>query len=340
MGDVVLLVPVLRSLVSAYPNVHVTVATRPKFASFFENIERVHVFHADVDDKYKGFFGLRKLFRALIAHADHDIVIDMHDHLRTIFLRNLFKLSRIKVIVFDKGRKAKKAFTRKDKKVTRPLPHTVERYKQAFEKAGFSFPILNGPHIQPSKDQYSSVENWLNTCGFQKTNTWIGIAPFALHTSKIWPLANYPKLIELISKQIDCRIFFFGGGPKEIQYFEDVRQLFPERITVVAGQMKLSEEIALMQKLDLMLCTDSSNMHLAVLAGTPVLSIWGGTHPDVGFGPYQRGDESIIQIDRKELPCRPCSVFGKETCHRGDFACLNWITPDVISERIAKTLKA
>ena len=79
MGDVALLTPVLRSLVETYPNVQVTLATRPRFAAFFDNMERVHVFHADVDDKYRGFFGLRKLFRALIAHADYDVVIDVHD---------------------------------------------------------------------------------------------------------------------------------------------------------------------------------------------------------------------------------------------------------------------
>jgi ADP-heptose:LPS heptosyltransferase len=100
----------------------------------------------------------------------------------------------------------------------------------------------------------------------------------------------------------------------------------------------MPQEIALMQHLDLMLCTDSSNMHLAALSGAPLLSIWGGTHPDVGFGPFGRGKESILQIDRTELPCRPCSVFGTETCYRGDFACMNKIEVDAVVNRIEKFL--
>jgi ADP-heptose:LPS heptosyltransferase len=316
----------------------VTLATRPKFAAFFDGIERVHVFHADVDDKYSGFFGLRKLFRALIGHSDYDVVVDMHDHLRTVFLRNLFKLSRIRVVVFDKGRKEKKALTRRERKVTKPLPHTVDRYKMALEKAGFKFSMTAAPYIKPTHTSEQELEAWLLKNRLKKNKQWIGIAPFALHTSKIWPLANYPKLIELITKKLDCRLFFFGGGATEIKYFEDVKQLFPDHITVVAGQMKVPEEIALIKRLDLMVCTDSSNMHLAVLAGTEVLAIWGGTHPDVGFGPYGRGEDSIIQINRKELPCIPCSVFGTETCHRGDFACMNWITPEMISARIITRL--
>jgi ADP-heptose:LPS heptosyltransferase len=93
-----------------------------------------------------------------------------------------------------------------------------------------------------------------------------------------------------------------------------------------------------MQNLDMMLCVDSSNMHLATLAGVPVVSIWGGTHPDVGFGPYRKGEESILQISRAELPCRPCSVYGRETCYVGGFPCLTRITSDSISEKILQQI--
>ena len=93
-----------------------------------------------------------------------------------------------------------------------------------------------------------------------------------------------------------------------------------------------------MQHLDLMLCVDSSNMHLASLAGVPIVSIWGGTHPDVGFHPYGIKDENILQISREELPCRPCSVYGKEKCYRGDFACLTSISPTAVVEKILQRI--
>ena len=66
MGDVVLLVPVIRSFVAAYPDVEVTVVTRPKFASFFTDMERVIPFPADVDHTYNGIFGMRDLFKKLL----------------------------------------------------------------------------------------------------------------------------------------------------------------------------------------------------------------------------------------------------------------------------------
>lgn len=334
MGDVVLIVPVLRSLVAAHKDLQVTVVTRPRFVSFFQRIERVSVFEADVDEKFAGFFGVRKLFRALFLTKDFDIIIDLHDHIRTIVLRNLFKFFGTPVFAIDKGRKEKKAFSRKDKKVTKPLPHTVERYQKAFEKAGYKFPLLKPPYLFPTEDSKKLVEGWFVKKGLIKNEKWIGLAPFAMHKSKIWPVANYPKLIDSLIKKMPVKFFLYGGGEEEIKYFEDLNQLFPDHTVIVAGRLKLPQEITLMTHLDLMVCADSSNMHLATMVDTPVLSIWGGTHPDVGFAPFGKGDESILQISRAELACRPCSVYGKETCHRGDFACLNKITPEMVAERI------
>jgi ADP-heptose:LPS heptosyltransferase len=334
MGDVVLLVPVLRSLVAEHTDVEVTVVTRPKFAAFFSGIERVIVFEADVDHKFKGFFGVRQLFRALILKTTYDVVIDTHDHLRTIILRNLFKIFGKPVVVFDKGRAEKKAFSRKENKITTPLPHTVVRYTAAFEKAGFAFKLLQGPNLFPTEESKKILDAWFAKKELTKEEKWIGLAPFAMHKSKIWPIANYPKVLEAIIKKTNAKFFLFGGGDEEIQYFDDLQALFPDNCVMVAGRLRMPQEIALLTHLDLMVCVDSSNMHLASLVGTPLISIWGGTHPAVGFGPFGKGEEDMIQISREDLPCRPCSVYGKETCYRGDFACMNNITPERVTKEI------
>lgn len=340
MGDVVLLVPAIRALVSTYSDVEVTVVTRPKFASFFTDIERVVPFPADVDYTYTGILGMRDLFGKLMRKAHYDVVIDMHDHMRTIMLRSLFKLFGVPVVVFDKGRPAKKQFTRKEDKHTQPLPHTVERYRQAFVKAGFDQIAGDtpGPFLESKPATKEQVDTWLAEQSLTKSEAWIGLAPFAAHVSKIWPEGNYFTVIEQLLQTTQARFFLFGGGERDTRFFSSLQAKFRDNVVVVAGQLKVKQEIALMQRLDLMVCVDSSNMHLAVLAGTKILSIWGGTHPDVGFGPYQVGEDSIVQIDREVLPCRPCSVYGTERCLRGDFACMTFIKPDEIVRRIRSVI--
>jgi ADP-heptose:LPS heptosyltransferase len=337
MGDVVLLVPVVKSLVASYPDIEVTVVTRPKFASLFTDIERVVPFPADVDYTYSGILGMRELFGKLLRKGGYDIVMDMHDHIRTIILRNLFKIFGTPVVIFEKGRKQKRAFTRKDNKITTPLPHTVERYSKAFEKAGYPVTIGSPPYFTIKSSTEDQVTEWLQKNDLSKKERWIGIAPFAMHASKIWPVQNYAKVIEQSIKKFPAKFFLFGGS-KDLVFFESLKATFPAHCVIVAGQLKIKQEVALMRQLDLMLCVDSSNMHLASLAGIPLLSVWGGTHPDVGFGPYVKNDESILQIGRDVLPCRPCSVYGKEVCYRGDFACLNYITPEDVVGRMEKLL--
>ena len=326
MGDVALLAPVLRSFLEAFPDYQITLATRPKFSVFFEGQDSAECFPADVDKAYSGFAGIIKMFLAL-KKSKPEIVLDLHDHLRTRVLCFLFRLTGTKIIRFNKGRKGKNALTRKLNKIRTPLPHTVVRYREAFLKAGFHFPLLPGPHLKISTTTNENVSRWLAINQIEKKNLWIGIAPFAAHLSKIWLLENYPALIRELKNKIPVTIFLFGGGQHEIDFFTQLHDQFPDTCIIAAGQLSLAEELALMSKLDRMICVDSSNMHLAALLGIPTLSIWGGTHPDTGFGPFGNNTEIKIQISVEELPCRPCSVYGKETCYRGDFACLKRIKP-------------
>lgn len=334
MGDVLLLVPVLKSLTAAYPDLDITLVTRPRFASFFGNIPGIKVFEADVDYTYDGVFGLRDLFKALWRKGDFDLVIDMHDHIRTIILRTLFKLLGTKVIVFNKGRKEKKAFTRKNNKITTPLPHTIKRYQEVFEKAGFTFSLSTPPYMVADDATNKFVTEWLAGKNLFKKEKWVGIAPFAMHATKIWPVKNYPLVIQSLIDKEPFKFFLFGGGKKEVEFFYALRDQFPDHCVIVAEQMKIKHEIALMQHLDLMLCVDSSNMHLAAMSGAPLLSIWGGTHPDVGFGPFGRDNSSILQLSLEEVNCRPCSVYGRATCFRDDFACLTGISVDRVVKEI------
>jgi ADP-heptose:LPS heptosyltransferase len=320
MGDVALLAPVLRSFLHTYPGFQITLATRPKFQDFFYGQKRLEVFPADVDSTYAGLAGIFRLFFDL-RKSKPQTVLDLHDNLRSRLLCFLFRITGSRIVRFNKGRKEKRALTRKQGKVRSVLPHTVERYHDAFAKAGFKFSLLQPPYLMTSGEADASVTDWLPPKNFDKKEKWIGLAPFAAHKSKIWPRENYFGLIREIRGKVSAKFFLFGGGREEINFFDDLQNQFPGECIKVAGQLKLMEEIVLMKKLDKMICVDSSNMHLAALMGVPLVSIWGGTHSDAGFGPFGTTRDSTVQVATDELPCRPCSVYGKETCYRGDFAC-------------------
>jgi ADP-heptose:LPS heptosyltransferase len=79
---------------------------------------------------------------------------------------------------------------------------------------------------------------------------------------------------------------------------------------------------------------DSANMHLASIAGTRVVSVWGATHPQAGFLGYGQKESDCVQ--RLDLACRPCSIYGNKPCKFGDYRCFN-IDSEEIMRKIEDT---
>jgi len=84
MGDVAMTVPVIKALVSQYPNLKVTVVSRPFFKPFFDNIPNVSFFGIDLKQRHKGFFGLCRLY-ADLKKTKVAFFADFHNVLRSKF---------------------------------------------------------------------------------------------------------------------------------------------------------------------------------------------------------------------------------------------------------------
>lgn len=336
MGDVALTLPVIRSVLESYPDIAITLVTREQFVPFFQNIERLEVVIADVKGKHKGIPGLFKLFLELRKSRKINKVIDLHSVLRSHVLSFFFRLTFIPVLKIDKGRKEKKQLTRKKNKIFKRLKHTTQRYADVFEKAGYPVELtqhetwFNKTEIP---DQFLQQNNLL-----PKNTKWIGIAPFSKHQEKMWPLEKMKTFIGNFDEK-NVPVFLFGGGQTEIIALKELEKQF-QHVTVVAGFLKLEEELGLISLLDIMISMDSANMHLAALSGIPVVSIWGATHLYAGFGPLNDNEKYIVQISHEKLDCRPCSVFGNKPCWRGDHACMEWITPEEVIQMVERVLNS
>ena len=166
------------------------------------------------------------------------------------------------------------------------------------------------------------------------TDKWIGIAPFAKHRGKIYPIELQEQVVAHFAANPTVKVFLFGGGKEEQEVFDRWTKKYPS-VTSLIGKLNLSTELNLMSYLDVMLSMDSANMHLASLVGIPVVSIWGATHPYAGFMGWKQQPDHTVQLD---LSCRPCSVYGQKPCFRGDYACLMQITPRQVIEKIERII--
>ncbi len=320
LGDIAMTVPVVHDLVTQYPDLEITMLSREMARPLFERLpDNVHFLAADLNGRHKGLFGLNRLLRD-IHFKDFDYIADFHDVLRTQWLRLVCKLFGKKVAKIDKGRNGKKALTRQKNKVFVQQATSFERYAKVLEQLGF-----------PLKSTFTKLD-YSSFCETQKSmnETWIGIAPFAKHAAKVYPMDKMEEVIAALSGKENTTIFLFGGGEEEKRQIAELCAKYPN-VQAAQSQQGLRGELALMGQLDAMLSMDSANMHLASLVGTRVASVWGGTHPYAGFMGWNQSPNDCIQLD---LPCRPCSVYGNKPCFRGDYACLNGIAPSQIIEKL------
>lgn len=329
MGDVALTTPVLRAMREQYPDVEILLLTRLAFKPFFADISGLDLFQTDFKKRHKGFFGLIRLYRDLKSHSQIDYVIDLHDVMRSKFLRVLFRISGTPVSVIFKGRDEKRSLITGEKKIQ--LKHSVERYCESFAKAGFPVVPVTGKSIIPSDGTTLKSEYVLKMQGVKN----IGVAPYAKHNLKMWPENNMIRLLNLISEKYKCRFWFFGGIEDSVK-LKDLTCKVPLSVNL-AGELSLSEELLFMSKLEFMIAMDSSNMHMAALVGTKVISIWGGTDPIAGFSAWMQPDSFSIRIPIEELDCRPCTIYGKGETRNG-FKCMNMLTPELVFSRIEKLI--
>ena len=304
LGDVAMTVPVIRCLYKSYPDLKITLVSRPYFEPLFDEFENFNFYPLDIGGRHKGVKGVWTLFSEL-KKTHFSGVADLHGVLRTYLLSVLFTASFFRVKQINKGRIEKHQLTREKNKKFQPVTQTIFRYADVFRKLGFSINIEDHqfPDKKPIPEKFLKLFNVTD-------RKWIGIAPFASYSGKTYPLDLMQQVIAYLNKEY--QIFLFGAGQNQIIKLEVWEKAY-NNVVNLAGNTSLTDQIQLIPYLDLMISMDSANGHLAANAGIPVLSLWGLTHPFCGFVPFYQPLENSLTLDRNKYPLVPTSVYGNVT---------------------------
>lgn len=300
-----LLVPLVRAVAIQHPDIQITMLSQQRMADLFADMpSNVYFFGVDLKKQ-----SLREIVAGL---GKYDLVADMHGVWRSLYIRIMMRLRGAKTRTIHKDRFLRFLLTHHIR--SKALKNTTLRYCDVIQSLGLSAPTLQMPH--------------------KTTGKGIGIAPFAAHQGKIYPQERMEEVVRLLSERTQKEkgsepIILFGGGKKEQNILDGWSARY-KNVRSVAGKYSLREELELMRGLRVMVTMDSANMHLASLVGTRVVSIWGATHPKAGFMGFGQSAEDCIQRD---IPCRPCSIYGKRKCKFGDYRCMD-ITPEEIVDKV------
>lgn len=315
MGDVIMSLFAVSALRKAYPDLKISIATKRRFAMFYREIPDVDILTLDE----KG--SLKSLFRLISFAAKSGVtcVADIHNSLRSRIVRICLWFTGAKTAVFHKNRRKRGSIKGKGLDIP-PFRHNVLKFCDVFARLGFPVPDpVRTRQRRPLPEVFG-----------KKSGRWAGYAPFASKDMKIYPESRSRELIALMSREYD-RVFLFSGPGKELDFVREMEGMY-DNVTGVFGKTDIWGELALMTHLDAIVTMDSSAMHLASIAGTPLVSVWGATHPAAGFMGYGYDiGRNCIQLD---LGCRPCSIYGEGKCRYGSPRCFEGISPEMIMDKV------
>lgn len=325
MSDVAMLAPVVHALKQAHPSMRITLLTQEAFRAFFSGTEGVG-FVDYIPKEHKTPEKLRRLVSE-IMELGIDAVADLQDSDATTTVRKMLGRCGVPVSVIDKDTHGRKELTRRTRKRLVPQAHIAEEYRRAIAGTGIQFELP-----QSVERSVRPIPAEVITRAGAKRGKWIGVAPFARHKGKIYPIPLSDKLIEILSKRCE-HVFILGKGEHEKSFAEGMEKRH-EGVLSMVGRLDISLEIDLIANLDAIVTVDSVVMHMASLVGTPAVSVWGSTHPYAGFYGLGQDPANTIQLD---MPCRPCSIDGEKRCIFGHYHCLTNIPPEMIAAAVART---
>ena len=318
MGDVAMMAPILRELIKTNSSYKISILTNSQYFCFFREFKNLNLIPFDKKQRHNGLIGLVRLYREL-KKQEIDYIIDLHDVLRTKFLKLLFNIPFYQI---DKGRLEKQKLISGE--VFRPLKNTHQRYRDVFNNLGVLIKPLTNLKTDKADISYLKIGSQ------NKLTKIIGIAPFAAHKGKTYSIKLMEEVIKTLA--IDFRIFLFGGGEKEEIELDELSSKYPNVVNL-ANKYSLDQQMDVISNLEIMISMDSSNGHVAALLGIKVLTIWGLTHPYVGFSPYGQIEENNILVNRSLFPKIPTSIYGNKTPDGYDNA-INTITTEEIINRV------
>ncbi len=331
IGDIVLTSPVTRFLRERFPGAQIDFLTKKKYAELVRwNSSLSNVILLD-----DGGTDELKALRRRIRETRYDLIVDLHNSLRSIYLRT-FSGAR-KVRVFRKHAVKRLLLVRFKRNMYTQVRSVAERYADTVRMYG-------DPDVRvdlPLPDEVvQTATGLIRSRKFSASDRIVGFAPSAMHFTKRWPMDRFIRLGVALSSEERVKILLFGSQA-EAEYCADIAHLINSGAAShcaesFAGKLSLSETAAAGGLCALFVSNDTGLMHMAAARGVPVVAIFGSTVKEFGFFP--RGERSVV-VENRGLECRPCSHIGRSECPKRHFRCMNDVTVDSVVAEVRRLLR-
>jgi heptosyltransferase-2 len=153
----------------------------------------------------------------------------------------------------------------------------------------------------------------------------------AYGTAKLWPDEHFGQLARRLALETDHDVLVVCG-PKERRVARNIVHLAAhDRVFSLADQrLDLATSKGCIERIRLMVSTDSGPRHIAAAFGKPVVTLFGPTSPICVENPTVRGVD--LQLDMDCIACR------KRVCPQGHHDCMQQLSVELVSTEVEKLL--
>jgi heptosyltransferase-2 len=282
-------------------------------------------------DAQGGFQELRRL-KEIIRREKYDLIIDIHNSLRSRYIRSFSGAKE--VVVINKRIFARTMLVRLKKNYYRDIVSVADRYIEPVGIYGIENDAQGLEIFIPDETMYK-VSGKMSSLKLHMFEKVVGFCPSAKHATKRWPEERFIEAGIRLGRELKAKIILFGGKSDTVLCTTIANGINKKSEGACAieysDQFSLLETAAAMQFCDIIVTNDSGLMHIAAAIKKKVVAIFGSTVREFGFFPV--GTENIV-IERKGLYCRPCSHIGRSNCPEGHFRCMNEIQVDDLVDSI------
>ncbi|MBT3216172.1 MAG: glycosyltransferase family 9 protein [Candidatus Marinimicrobia bacterium] len=319
IGDIVLATSPLKSIRTAFPDSRIDFLTLDRFQDlllFHPAIDRLVCLHADADIKEMTHFARN------LRIGDYDLVVDLHNSLRSKWIRS--KLHGIKTVVLKKPR------WKRFKLFNFHLNHFEAGFSQralyhepmkSFLPDNFDIPLTE---LAVKNEEKLFAKDWLKNQNI--TGPFYTIIPSAAWKQKMWNPIRYAEVAKILSEKLQMQTVILGGKSDDI-----CAKIFKENPDCIDahGMLTFRESLSVLSLSQFAIGSDTGFMHAAEALGIPVTMIMGPTSIESGGG-TQLSTSNLLSVP--DLRCRPCSQNGKRSCYRKEQFCMTNIPPSSVVE--------
>lgn len=303
LGDVVLGVPAMRAIRARFPDARITVMSGKSTGVIIELArmadEQITVDRVALRDggKVRSIRSILSLVRE-VRQRKFDFVIDLNSLYETNLLGFCGGIPQ-RLYADRKGRSINFLcnFTEKPPLEDRSR-HVAIRYLDVLKPLGVEAkPVLE---LVPMHEDLANTERLLESHAIDKKDNLVGMFLGAGHPTRRWPLEKFAALATRLTVD-GSRVLVFLG-PEESGLLTQVKSQFPPS-AVILDQLKLSELLAVLTFLRVLVSNDTGPTHLAAATNASIILILHSNAPDE-FRPLTRrltivnsGEINEISVD-------------------------------------------